>query len=433
MRARFHAEPIVQATELLLQERTPRDVAVAHPRAEEVQAARHGRATRAARRCGASRTPHDATPRTHLLSNGRYAVMLTAAGSGYSRWRDLAVTRWREDATRDDWGTLRLPARRPTAATVWSAGYQPSGVEPDSYDVIFAEDRAEFIAPRRHAHDDARGAWSRRRTTPRCAASRSRTAAAATREIERHLLRRARAGAAGRRRRASGLLQAVRRRPSIVAGARRARWRRAGGASPDEPEIWAAHLAVVEGEAVGEPRVRDRPRALPRPRPRASRDADRGDRRPAAVRTRSAPCSIRLRLRRRVRIAAGRHGAHRLLDAGRVLARARCSTSSTSIATPTPSSAPRRWPGRRRRCSCAISASMPDEASLFQRLAGHVALRRPVAAAVVRHDPARRRRPAGALGARASPATCRSCCVRIDEVEDLDIVRQLLRRTSTGG
>ena len=39
MRARFHAEPIVQATELLLQERTPRDVAVARPRAEEVKAA----------------------------------------------------------------------------------------------------------------------------------------------------------------------------------------------------------------------------------------------------------------------------------------------------------------------------------------------------------------------------------------------------------
>ena len=38
MRTRFHAEPIVQATELLLQERTPRDVLVARPRAEEVSA-----------------------------------------------------------------------------------------------------------------------------------------------------------------------------------------------------------------------------------------------------------------------------------------------------------------------------------------------------------------------------------------------------------
>jgi len=42
MRTRFHAEPIVQATELLLQERTPRDVAVAHPRTEEVSAGATG-------------------------------------------------------------------------------------------------------------------------------------------------------------------------------------------------------------------------------------------------------------------------------------------------------------------------------------------------------------------------------------------------------
>ena len=40
---------------------------------------------------------HTAALTTHLLSNGRYTVMLTAAGSGYSRWHDLAVTRWRED------------------------------------------------------------------------------------------------------------------------------------------------------------------------------------------------------------------------------------------------------------------------------------------------------------------------------------------------
>ena len=36
MRARFHREPMIQAAELLLQERVPRDVAVVHPRAEEV-------------------------------------------------------------------------------------------------------------------------------------------------------------------------------------------------------------------------------------------------------------------------------------------------------------------------------------------------------------------------------------------------------------
>lgn len=141
MRARFHAESSVQATELLLQERTPRDVSVAHPRAEEVKGARNGSAQ--APEVRRLRTTRDATPQTHLLANARYAVMLTAAGSGYSRWLGQGITRWREDTTRDDTGTY-IFLRDVTSGSVWSATYQPTGVEPDSYDVTFAEDRAEF-------------------------------------------------------------------------------------------------------------------------------------------------------------------------------------------------------------------------------------------------------------------------------------------------
>ncbi len=142
MRARFHGEPIIQATELLLQERAPRDVAVARPRAEEVQAPAHVRdfAVPAFRQFT---SPHDRTPRTHLLSNGRYAVMLTTAGSGYSRCAGLGITRWCEDVTRDHWGTY-LFLRDVQSGVVWSAGYQPTGVEPDTYRVTFSEDRAEF-------------------------------------------------------------------------------------------------------------------------------------------------------------------------------------------------------------------------------------------------------------------------------------------------
>src|SRR5207247_6076915 len=141
MRARFHAEPIVQATELLLQERTPRDVAVARP-AEDVTAAANVREfiPSVVRRFT---SPHTPTPRAHLLSNGRYVVMITAAGSGYSRWRGLAITRWREDVTRDVGGRYVF-LRDVGGGESWSAGYQPSGVEPDSYHVAFSEDRAEI-------------------------------------------------------------------------------------------------------------------------------------------------------------------------------------------------------------------------------------------------------------------------------------------------
>ena len=83
------------------------------------------------------------SPRTHLLSNGNYSVMLTAAGSGYSRWRDLALTRWREDPTCDPWGYYVF-LRDVADGRVWSAGYQPVGCEPDSYDAAFFLDRAQF-------------------------------------------------------------------------------------------------------------------------------------------------------------------------------------------------------------------------------------------------------------------------------------------------
>ncbi len=142
MCARFHAEPIVQATELLLQERMPRDIALARPPPEHATAAAHLESVQPEiqRRYA---TAHSRTPRTHLLSNGRYSTMLTAAGSGYSRWHDVAVTRWREDVTCDNWGAY-IFLRDVRSGETWSAGYQPSSVEPDSYQVTFAEDRAEI-------------------------------------------------------------------------------------------------------------------------------------------------------------------------------------------------------------------------------------------------------------------------------------------------
>jgi cyclic beta-1,2-glucan synthetase len=142
MRARFHAEPMIQSAELLLQERMPRDVALTRPPPEQVNAAAEGALIPETQRRYTS--AHSRIPRTQLLSNGRYHAMMTATGSGYSRWRDVAITRWREDSTRDPWGTY-IFLRDPKSGEVWSAGYQPSGVEPDSYEVTFSEDRSEIV------------------------------------------------------------------------------------------------------------------------------------------------------------------------------------------------------------------------------------------------------------------------------------------------
>src|SRR5260370_35837171 len=128
VRSRFHADPRMQSTELLLQERAPRDVAAAHPRAEEVGAAAHPGELEPAmvRRLD---NPHAASPSVHLLSNGRYSVMLTAAGSGFSQWGEHAVTRWREDTTRDDLGSY-LFLRDVASGAGWAATHLPCGAPP---------------------------------------------------------------------------------------------------------------------------------------------------------------------------------------------------------------------------------------------------------------------------------------------------------------
>lgn len=247
MRARFHAEPIIQATELLLQERPPRDVAVARPRAEEVNVAVNVRdlIPPTYRRFD---SPHGRVPRTHILSNGNYAVMMTGAGSGYSRWRDLAVTRWREDVTCDSWGSY-IYLRDTRSGDVWSAGYQPTGVEPDSYEVEFSEDRVEI------ARRDGTIA-----TTLEVAVSPENDA-----EVRRVSM--SNLGSRVREIELSSYAEVVLAHPAsdrthpafsklfvqtefipdvgTLLATRRRR-------SPDEPELWAAHLAVTEGERVGE-------------------------------------------------------------------------------------------------------------------------------------------------------------------------------------
>ena len=141
MRHRFHREPMMTAAEFLLQERMPREVGTARPLADQIQSAKVWEAIQPVLR--RFHSPSHRIPSTHLLSNGRYTVMLTAAGSGYSRWHELAVTRWREDVTLDRRGSF-IFLRDTESNEIWSAGYQPTLAEPKHYEAEFAEDRARI-------------------------------------------------------------------------------------------------------------------------------------------------------------------------------------------------------------------------------------------------------------------------------------------------
>ena len=129
MPRRFHAEPMVHASDLLLQERVPTVVPLAAPPEEELPALSSSEPTPlVSRRLTSAETPH---PRVHLLSNSRYSVMVSNSGAGYSTWRDLDVTRWREDRVRDCHGQF-LYIRDSLTNKVWSAGRHPLPAAPES-------------------------------------------------------------------------------------------------------------------------------------------------------------------------------------------------------------------------------------------------------------------------------------------------------------
>jgi hypothetical protein len=141
MQRRFEADPQVQSALLLLQERVPRVAGQAASDPTLVDARNAGDAPAVPLRV--IKRPDPGTPAVQVLSNGRYHVMLTSAGGGYSRWRDVAVTRWREDPTRDAYGSFCY-LRDLDSGRIWSTAFQPTLVPDDAYEAVFTEARVEF-------------------------------------------------------------------------------------------------------------------------------------------------------------------------------------------------------------------------------------------------------------------------------------------------
>lgn len=142
MQRRFLSDPYFKASELLLHERIPKVASPLQPHAMEVSVARRPSATPTTN-FRVFPSPHTGIPEVCLLSNGRYHVMATNAGGGYSRWKDLAVTRWREDATCDNWGTYCY-LRDTDSGAFWSSAYQPTRRSAKKYEAIFLQGRAEY-------------------------------------------------------------------------------------------------------------------------------------------------------------------------------------------------------------------------------------------------------------------------------------------------
>ncbi len=142
MQKRFESEPLFRATLLLLQERIPRATTI-FSHTSNVTNVRPS-VINQEMPLRVFKTPDTPFPEVKLLSNGgRYQVIITNAGGGYSQWKDIAVTRWREDSTCDNWGAFCY-IRDAENGNFWSTTYQPTLKRPEKYEAIFSEGRAEF-------------------------------------------------------------------------------------------------------------------------------------------------------------------------------------------------------------------------------------------------------------------------------------------------
>ena len=419
MRERFHSEPMIKASELLLQERMPRDVAKVRPWAAEVKSAASARDIEAysGRRFASAQQP---TPATHLLSNGRFVTMLTSAGSGYSRWGDIALTRWREDATSDDFGSY-LFIKDVRSGAAWSAGFQPSGVDADRYSVEFREDRAELIrqdgslSTSLEVIVSGEGDAEVRRVSITNSGARTRDL-----EVTSYAELVLAPQSADIAHPAFSKLF-VETEYLVDVGAIVATRRRR---TPSEPEIWAAHLTVVDGDVASAAEFEtDRARFLGRGRP---------VRAPIAV-TDSRPLSNSVgatldpifSIRRRIKIAPGatvRVAFWTLAAASRKalldgVDKHRDATAFSRASTLA-------W--TQAQVQLYHLGVTAGEAGLFQRLAGHVIY----AAPALRPSSETIQRGAGpqsGLWSEGVSGDLPIVLVRIADVENLDVVRELLQ------
>ena len=144
MQRRFMACPMLKAAELLLQERIPQSV-TASVIPDDSKFELEGLHPLLVDTSETMRIFKDANidPQVHLLSNGRYHVMVNNSGGGFSRWNNLAVTRWREDATCNNWG-LFMYLRDSDTGEYWSTAYQPTLRTMKGYEAIFTQAYVEF-------------------------------------------------------------------------------------------------------------------------------------------------------------------------------------------------------------------------------------------------------------------------------------------------
>jgi cyclic beta-1,2-glucan synthetase len=142
MQERFHSYPQIRAAEILLQEKIPSRVIFAKEYKEKLEPIEKDD-KKSVEYSTVLKYTDRLLPEVHLISNGSYSVMLTDDGSGYSKYNDIAVTRWREDSVQNKYG-IYLYLRDIDSNEVWNAALAPNRTAAGKYSVTYSQDKAVY-------------------------------------------------------------------------------------------------------------------------------------------------------------------------------------------------------------------------------------------------------------------------------------------------
>ncbi len=131
----IHDDARIESTELLLQEQVPHADASKQPRENESVSRVQG--VRSVNIQPWQVDTHRKGLSVHTLTNGNLSQVMTDSGSGYLAWRDIALTRWRQDAALDPYG-IWFYIQDLDKDQTWSIGTEPIHSQSDEYKVIFA-------------------------------------------------------------------------------------------------------------------------------------------------------------------------------------------------------------------------------------------------------------------------------------------------------
>ena len=142
----FHADPRVASLEVLFEEKMPRTPAavpiatpVRLPFSTNLGTSDNGTESKV---YVPVKTP---TPRYAFISNGTYSAGVSNAGSGWSTYNGVSLSRFRDDPVLEEYGQFFYIKDHKTG-TLWSPTTRPVGAMTRGQKVIFYENKAEFFA-----------------------------------------------------------------------------------------------------------------------------------------------------------------------------------------------------------------------------------------------------------------------------------------------